>query len=86
MHTVTFDIGDEVLLNLNLSPSEFTTEARLLLAAKLYELGRVTSGVAAKLAGMGRAEFLLSLARVGVSTSNLRAEDADEEIAFAHHA
>jgi predicted HTH domain antitoxin len=32
-------------------------------AVKLYELGLLSSGRAAEMAGMGRVEFLLSLAR-----------------------
>jgi predicted HTH domain antitoxin len=82
-HTLTIEYGDEVLLGTGLSPAEFSAEAKLLLAAKLYELGRLTSGQAAKLCGMGRVDFLLSLPRVGVATSNLREEDAEEELAFA---
>lgn len=60
-------------------------EAKLVLAAKLYEMGRLTSGQAARLCGMSRVDFLLSLPRLGVPVSNLDAEDADDEIAFARH-
>jgi hypothetical protein len=35
------------------------------------------------LCGKGRVDFLLSLERLGVPVSNLRAEDAAAEIAFA---
>jgi predicted HTH domain antitoxin len=38
-------------------------ELRALSAVKLYELGFLSSGRAAEMAGMGRVEFLLSLAR-----------------------
>lgn len=41
-------------------------ELRILAAVKLYELGRLSSGRAAELAGMGRVELLLSLARYKV--------------------
>ena len=33
----------------------------MLAAVKLYELGRLSSGIAAELAGMSRVEFLLNL-------------------------
>jgi hypothetical protein len=46
------------------------------------DLGQLTSGQAAQLCGKGRADFLLSLPRVGVSLSNLRPEDADAELDF----
>lgn len=41
-------------------------ELRVLAAVKLYELGRLSSGRAAELAGMARVEFLLSLGRYHV--------------------
>lgn len=84
--TLTIQYGDELLAGLGLSPSEFASEATFLLAAKLYELGKLTSGQAAKLCGKERVDFLLDLPRVHVPVSNLGADDADDEIAFARHA
>ena len=86
VHTVTLEFGDDVLLATGQSRSEFAEEARFLLAAKLYELGRLSSGQAAKLCGKTRVEFLLALPRVGVKVSNLSADDADDEISFARNA
>lgn len=83
--TLTIEYGDEVLLGMGMSQTEFASEAKFLLAAKLYELGRVTSGQAAKLCGKERTDFLLGLARVGVPTSNLREEDAEDELAFGRN-
>ncbi len=85
-HQLVIEYTDDVLAGLGLSAEEFTEEARLLLAAKLYELGRLTSGQAAKLCGMQRVEFLMSLPRVGVPVSNLQPEDADTELRFASDA
>jgi predicted HTH domain antitoxin len=79
---ITFEVGEDVLAGLGLSAEEFSEEARWLLAAKLYELGRLSSGKAAQLCGKGRVEFLLALPRLGVSVSNLQPEDADAEIRF----
>lgn len=50
---------------LNLNPEEFRHQARLALAIKWYELGRLTSGQAAQLAGMSRVAFLLNCPRHG---------------------
>lgn len=80
--TLTIEYGDEILAGLGLSPDEFAEQASFLLAAKLYELGRLTSGQAARLCGRGRVEFLTALPTAGMSASNLRAEDADVELAF----
>lgn len=56
---LTIPYPEELLLSLKESPAEFESEARLLLAIKLYELGKVSTGMAARLAGMGRVEFIL---------------------------
>jgi predicted HTH domain antitoxin len=79
---ITIEVSDDILAGLGLSAEEFSDQARLLLAAKFYELGRLSSGKAAQLCGRERVEFLMELPRLGVSVSNLRAEDADDEIRF----
>ncbi len=81
-HTLAIEYTDEVLLSTGMPEREFNEEARFLLAAKLYELGRLSSGAAAALCGRGRVDFLCSLERIGVSMSNLRPEDAADEVAF----
>jgi len=68
---------------LKMSDEEFARELRFLAAAKSYELGRLSSGKSAELAGMERVEFLQSLARVGVPAINLRSEEIEAEIAAA---
>ncbi|MCP4693476.1 MAG: UPF0175 family protein [Desulfobacterales bacterium] len=85
-HKLTIPYGDDILFSMGLPKDDFAREARFLLAAKLYELGRLTSGQAAGLCEMGRVDFLLSLPRVGVPISNLKPEDADLEIEFMNHA
>jgi len=85
MHTLQIEYGDDVLLSSGLSRDAFADEARFLLAAKLYEMGRLSSGQAARLCGMGRVAFLMGLHRVGVSMSNLGPEDAGAELEFIQH-
>ena len=68
---------------LKMSDVEFVEELRFLSAAKLYELGRLSSGKAAQLAGMERVEFLRSLAQVGVPAINLGGEEIEAEIQAA---
>jgi len=82
-HSLSITYDDSVLLGLSLTREEFEREAPFLLAAKLYELGRLSSGKASELCGRSRVDFLLSLQRIGISMSNLRPEDADDEVAFA---
>jgi predicted HTH domain antitoxin len=63
---VVIDIPETVLLAEKTDEASFARELRTLAAVKLYELGRLTSGRAAELAGMSRVEFLLSLGRYKV--------------------
>jgi predicted HTH domain antitoxin len=67
------------------SPSELTDsfpdEARFLLALKLFEQGRISSGKAGRLCGMGRVEFLLAASRAGVPVVDLSGDDLAEEFA-----
>lgn len=48
------------------SPESLASEAKFMLALKLFEVGRLSSGKAGKLCGMGRVEFLLAAGRAGV--------------------
>lgn len=84
-HTLHIDYGDDLLFNLGMSPEQFSLEARLLLAAKLYELGKLTAGQAAQLCGRGRVDFLVTLSRLGIPAANLRPEDAALELEFGQH-
>lgn len=75
MSALHFEIPDSVLESLQESPDTFQGTMRLLAAAKLVELGRLSTGRAAELAGMGRVEFLSALPSLGVSPSSLSATE-----------
>ncbi|MEW6572090.1 MAG: UPF0175 family protein [Bacillota bacterium] len=83
MREVCIPVPEGLPQALKMSEAEFTAEARFLLAAKLYELGRVSAGLAAELAGLDRLTFLASLARYGVPAINLRGEEITREIEAA---
>jgi predicted HTH domain antitoxin len=63
---IVLDIPEKVLLAERADEATFGREMRILAAIKLYELGRLSSGRAAELAGMSRVEFLLALGRYKV--------------------
>ncbi len=83
MTQVTLLIPDESLRGLKLTPAEFAEEIRLAGAMKLYEVGRMSSGAAARLAGIPRVEFLARLAEFGIDTFRLTREDLLEERSLA---
>jgi predicted HTH domain antitoxin len=71
MQTTTITYPAEVRLALNLTPDQFAVEIRFAAAAKLYALGRLSSGRAAELAGVSRIRFLHELGRYGVPVIDL---------------
>jgi len=63
---IVIEVPEKVLLAEKTDEPSFARELRMLGAVKLYELGRLSSGRAAELAGMTRLEFLLELGRYKV--------------------
>lgn len=57
---------DSIPAAVNLTNEAFENEARRAMAVKLYELGRLSSGQAARLADLGRVEFFLTCIQMGV--------------------
>ena len=83
MKVLTIPYSDDLLLSMKRSPQEFESEARLLLAVKLYEMDRISTGSAAKLAGMGRVAFMFELSRFGLSPIGQDASELAEDLASA---
>ena len=81
--TLTIEYTDDVLLALRLSPEQFSEEARLLVAVKLYELGRLSSGAAAGLAGIPKPLFLTKLADYGVDVFRMSEKELRQDLASA---
>jgi predicted HTH domain antitoxin len=64
----------------HLSKEEMEQHIRLMAALKMFELGKVSSGKAAELAGMSRIEFIEVCGRYRVSVFNYPPEKIEEEI------
>ena len=76
---ISVDVPESVLLTEKTDERAFAREIRILAAVKLYELGRLSSGRAAELAGMARVEFLLTLERYKVFPLETELSDLKRE-------
>jgi predicted HTH domain antitoxin len=82
MSEITISLPDDTLATLEMTPEQFGTELRLAGAVKLYEMGRLSSGAAASVAGIPRTVFLTRLADFGVDTFRMTEEDFRQETRF----
>jgi predicted HTH domain antitoxin len=80
MSAVNLDIPEETLISLKTDAESFARDLKLLGAMKLFELGKLSSGRAAQLAGMTRVEFLLALRHYQVSPFQMTAEELREDV------
>jgi predicted HTH domain antitoxin len=83
MSQITIEISEKTLLALKLPAGEIADTLRMAAAVKLYELGRLSSGAAALLAGVPRVVFLAKLADYGVDTFDLSEEQLAKETRLA---
>lgn len=83
MTRITLSVPDEALLALKVTPEQLGAELRVVAAIKLYEVGRLSSGAAAQLAGVPRTVFLTKLAEYGAETFRLTEDELGRETRLA---
>jgi predicted HTH domain antitoxin len=81
--SVNVEYPVDVRMALRETKEEFARDLLMLAAVKLYELGKISSGKAAALAGTDRVSFLLGLGRYRVSVFNYTSEELEREVAEA---
>ena len=77
--TIHYPAGFERAVHL--TKAEMEQHLRLMAALKMFELGKISSGKAAELAGMSRVEFFEACGRYCVSIFNYPDDEIEAEIA-----
>lgn len=80
MQTVSLELPESAFAALRKAPEDFVKEMRIAAAVKWYELGILSQGKAAEVAGLTRAEFIAALARFKVSVWQYTAEELQAEL------
>lgn len=80
MQTDNFDFTEEFLATFRRSPDDYDADTRMAAAAKLFELGKISSGKGGELAGIPRLVFLHRLAEFNVSVIDLTPEELEQDV------
>ncbi len=80
---LTIDYPDTLPDFLQETSEQFEREAKMAMAVKLFEMKRISSGVAASLVGMDRVSFLLQLQQYGISMLDIDQEELLSDIVNA---
>ena len=78
--TVDVSVPEGFEETISTTEEEVADQVRLMAALKMFELGKLSSGHAAQLAGRTRAEFLEACGRYRVSVFNYSPENVGEEL------
>ncbi|MCL4393457.1 MAG: UPF0175 family protein [Chloroflexi bacterium] len=76
---LTIELPEDAFSALRRSPDHFAAEMRLAAAVKWYELGLISQGKAAEIAGLSRSDFIQSLERFNVSPFQLTPDELAED-------
>ncbi|OGV66360.1 MAG: hypothetical protein A2498_15435 [Lentisphaerae bacterium RIFOXYC12_FULL_60_16] len=83
MSNVVMDIPEQSVLSFGAEPDACAHEMRMAAAIKLYEMGRLSGGAAARLAGIPKVTFMMRLGDYGVSAFREDTVDFQEETPLA---
>jgi predicted HTH domain antitoxin len=80
MKQVTLEYPEDLEFAVSTTQEELRAQILLMAALKMFELGKLSSGKAAALAGMSRVAFLEQCGLYGVSIFNYSLEELEAEL------
>lgn len=80
MTTLTIEMPRDVFSTFHVEPDEFARQMRVAAAIKWYELGRISQGKGAEIAGLSRSDFIDALSAARVSPLQITPQQLDEEL------
>jgi predicted HTH domain antitoxin len=80
MNAIQLEIPEETLISLKTDLQSFAKDLKMLASVKLFELGKLSSGRAAQLAGLTRVAFLVALRDYQVAPFRLTAEELRQDV------
>jgi predicted HTH domain antitoxin len=69
-HQISINYPEELAFSLKMNSDEFAKEIKTISLIKLYEMGKISSGLASKVLGVSRIDFLEMLNKYNVSYFN----------------
>lgn len=83
MTQLNLELPEEILLVIDTDRERIAAELRMVAAVKLFELGRLSCGAAAELAGLPKPLFLSRLGQYGATALDHSAEELARDLANA---
>ncbi len=80
MRSLSLPYPDDLLVTSGKSPQALEEELAFLLAAKLFELHRLSLGKAAEFCGMNKLRFMFELGRLQIPVMNLDDDQIADEL------
>jgi predicted HTH domain antitoxin len=80
---ITLEVPEQVQQALNRTQGEIGRDVKLYAALMLYQLGKLSSGMAAQMAGMSRVDFLYLCGEYSISVFQYSPKELETELANA---
>ena len=82
---LVIDVPDVFVKDISFGLTDPLTDLKMILAVKLIEIGRISTGRAAEWLGISKPRFLQESGRYGLSAFDVDEQTIDEDIAYVEH-